>query len=200
MSSEDTILPGVPVNTAGDDAAGDTEDVNQAPIETQAEVHVDAKREDNGTAPNDGHSNGTEIDPISSETSDVLAPLGKQMSTESTGHVRLDSGNSVTFSPAKEKDDSFIVQISEPRKTPSSPRKTPTSPLSRQTSLLGMLRRDSSLSLQESWKSKSATTRLKSKKNYISFHNITYTVPQGWFFQDKPPKLILNNIRFVLQI
>ena len=200
MSSEDTTLPNVPVDTAGDDTAGDTEDTNKAPIEVQAEVYVDAKPEDDGTVPNDAHShsNGTEIDPIASEESDVLAPLAKQVSTETTGRVSLDSGNSVTFSPAKEKDDSFVVQMSEPGKTPPSPRYSHQRALSRRTTLMSMFSRDSSLSLQESWRTKSATTRLKNKKNYISYHNITYTVPQGWFFQDKPPKLILNNIRLVL--
>lgn len=198
MSSEDNTLSGVPV-----DAAGDTEDVNKAPIEIQAEVHVDANPEDNNnTVPNDAHShtNGTEIDPIASEANDVLAPLAKQVSTEATRRVSSDSGNSVTFSPAKERDNSFVVQLSEPEKTPSSPRHSHQRVLSRRTTLMSRFTRDSSLSLQESWRTKSATTRLKNKKNYISYHNITYTVPQGWFFQHKPPKLILNNIRLVLKI
>ena len=197
MSSEDT-LPDIPA-----DAAGDTEDVSNAPIEVQAEVHVDAnvdaKPEDNGTETNNAHahSNGTEIDPIASEESDVLAPLAKQMSTEPTRRVSSDSGNSVTFSTPKEKGDSFVVQMSDSEKTPPSPKYSHQRRLTKRPTLMSMLTRDSSLSLQESWRTRSATTRLKSKKNYISYHNITYTVPQGFFFQDKPPKLILNNIRLV---
>ena len=204
MSSEDT-LPGVPA-----DAAGDAKDVSKTLTEFQAKVyvdaHVDAKPKNNGMELNNAcaHSNGTEIDPIASEESNVPAPLAKQMSIEPTGHVGLDSGNSVTFSNPKEKSDSFVVQMLDSENTPPLPRHSCQRRLSKWPTLMSMFSRDSSMSLQESsltlqesWRTRSATTRLKSKKNYISYHNITYTVPQGLFFQDRPPKLILNNIRLV---
>lgn len=209
MSAED--LPGVPVGTADD-----SEDVSKAAIEVQAEVHADAevhaevevhtdaKADQNGGTIRDTHanSNGTELDPIASEERDVLGPLTKQTSTDTTGIVSVGSGTSVTYSAGKEKDDSFVVQMTsnpgDTEKTPQSPKYTRMASLKKQPSLLRRFSQDSSLSLQQSWRTKSGQTRLKNKKNYISYHNITYTVPQGRFFQKKSPKVILNDIRLVV--
>ena len=192
MSSE--ALSGVPV-----DVVGGAEDLSKTAVEVQAEVHTDAKPDENGTI-SDTHinSNGTELDPIESEERDVLAPLTNQISNENTGIVSMGSGTSVTYSAGN---DEFVVQMkqvgSSTEKTPPSPKYSRMSLRRRQPSLLRRFSQESSLSLQESWRSKSAHTRLKHSKNNISFHNITYTVPQGRFFQKKPPKVILNNIRLV---
>ena len=202
MSSKD--LPGVPSGT--DD---DSEDANKV-IEVQAEVHIDAEihtdaKPDNIGTIRDTHinSNGTELDPISSEERDILAPLTKQTSTDTTGIVNVGSGTSITYSVDKEKDKPFVVQMTSipgnTEKTPASPKYTRTVSIKKQPSLLRRLSsQESSLSLQETWRTKSGQTRLKNKKNFISYHHITYTVPQGRFFQKKTPKVILNDIRLVI--
>ena len=196
MSSSKDTLSGIPV-----DVAGEAGDISQSSIQVEAVVHVDAKPEDEGnTVSNNVHanSNGMEIDPIASEEADVVAPLSKQISSEAPKYVRMDSSNSVTFSPTvKERTGSFSVQMKDGEITPTSPHKYSRQRNTSRRSVMRAFSRTSSLSLQESWRSRSATTRIISKKNYISYHNITYVVPQGWFFQDKPPKVILNNIRFV---
>ena len=200
MSFEDTSsLPGVPSGVVND-----LEDVNKAPIEVQAEVHVDAtKSNDNNTSDNHVNSNGTEIDPLVSEEKDVIPPLSKQISKESMGNVpSVGSGNSMTYSAPRSGDDSFVVQMTQGRdgsvKTPPSSRYSRRAQIKKRPSMLQRLSlRESQLSPQESWRKKSSTTRIKNHKNYISYHNITYSVPQGWFFQHKPPKVILNNIRSI---
>ena len=165
----------------------------------QAEIHSNVQLDDSTT---DTHvnSNGIEINSISPEDKVIFIPPLRQASKEATAAASSASGNPVPNSPDKEKDNTFVVQMTvgmSTRKKVHSTRMHSQRSLRRYTSLL---HKGSSLSWQESWRTKSSGTRIKSKKNYISFHNITYTVPQGWFFQKKPPKVILNSIRLVANI
>ena len=182
MSSEDTLLRA----TFG--AGDDTDDLG---IKVQADVHVE---DDGKISDTNIHSSGTEIDPIGSEERDVLDALSNQVSNEITGiapsQISLACGTSGSCSSDNEEGDSIIVQMT-----------SSTTGKAAQNSVKGKARqfsRGNQLTPKESWGTKIATTRLKNTKNYISYHNITYTVPQGWFFQDKPPKVILYNVRLVI--
>ena len=170
--------------------ASDLEDLSKNSIKVEAEVHSNVQP-DGGITDARVNSNGIEIDSISSEDKVVFIPPSKQASNETTGATSSASSNPAANSADKEKGNAFVVQMT--------PRKLSQHSLKKQTSML--LRRGSSrLSRKESWRTRASGTRIKNRKNYISFHNITYTVPQGWFFQKKPPKVILNNIRLVLNI
>ena len=194
MSFESRSLLGT-----SEDVTDGSEDTVKSLIEVQAEIHVYA----NNYAISDSSSinpNDTEIDPIVVKEN----PLSKQMSNERLqSQSSVTSDSSVSFSVVKEKYGEFVVQMTDSkdsvRKTPPLPRRyiSQRSRINKRPSLLRKLSRDSSFSPQEGWRKRNSTTRLKSKKNYISFHNIVYTVPQGWFFQHKPPKVILNNVRSV---
>ena len=203
MSSKD--LPGVPSSTEDDSEDASKVIEVQAEIHTDAEIHMDAKPDNVGTI-RDTHtnSNGTELDPIASEERDILTPLTKQTSTDTTGIINVGSGTSVTYSADKENDEPFIVQMTSipdnTEKTLPSPKYTQMASIKKQPSLLRRISQESSLSLQETWRTKSGQTRLKNKKNFISYHHITYTVPQGRFFQKKTPKVILNDIRLVINV
>jgi len=90
----------------------------------------------------------------------------------------------------------MVRMVSSHSNAPSTPKSTlsrHSSGLSRQ--LTTLFHRDSGLSVQHSWRKRNATVRMKSSNNFVSFHNIYYTVPQGYFWQRKPPKVILNNVR-----
>ena len=167
------------------DVVNDSGNLSKTPAE---EVHTDAKPDNNGTVfDTHNHMNDIELDPISPEERDNRA-----------------SGvaNAVTHSsPAKEADNIFVVQL----KTSASNKERALSihsqrSLRRRTSLPRKISATGSLVRQESWRTKSSGTRIMNKKNYISYHDITYTVPQGRFFQKKLPKVILNNIRLVTQL
>ena len=171
-------------------SASDLEDLSKNSIKVEAEVHSNVQP-DGGTTDARVNSNGIEIDSISSEDKVVFIPPSKQAFNETTGATSSASSNPAANLADKEKGNAFVVQMT--------PRKLSQHSLKKQTSML--LRRGSSrLSRKESWRTRASGTRIKNRKNYISFHNITYTVPQGWFFQKKPPKVILNDIRLVLSI
>lgn len=193
MSSEDN-LPDIPVGVDNH-----SEDLSKATTEVEAKVHVDTKSDNNGTVSNTHiNSNGMEIDPITSEKRDVVSSFSKQVSIDTGGVGSSASGSSMGHSTIKETGGSFVVRMaSGTEETSRLPARYSQRSLKKRPSLMQRLSRESSLSLQESWRSKSATTRLKNKKNYISYHNITYTVPQGRFYQKKSSKVILNNIRLV---
>ena len=174
--------------------SSDSEDLRKAKVEVQAKARFDDSNTMYNTYIN---LNGIEIDSVSSGNKVVLIPPSKQISSETAKIASLVFGNTLTRS-AGEQDNAFVVQMTVGT---SIKEKSLLSPLYSQSSLTrqnSLLRRGSSLSRQESWRTKSSRTRTKNRKNYISYHNITYTVPQGWFFQKKkPPKVILNNIRLV---
>ncbi|XP_065904844.1 broad substrate specificity ATP-binding cassette transporter ABCG2-like isoform X3 [Dysidea avara] len=120
------------------------------------------------------------------EESDEIASLAKPLS----------SGRE-----SKKKHSSVIIRMTT---NDSNPPSTPKSPLSRRGTGLSRIRKtlfhkDSGLSVQESWRKKNATVRLKNSKNFVSFHNIYYTIPQGYFWQRKPPKVILNNVSGIMR-
>ena len=48
-----------------------------------------------------------------------------------------------------------------------------------------------------SWRTRESSTQVVNSSNFISFHNITYTLTERRFLQSLPPKAILNNVRFV---
>ena len=203
--------------------SSDLEDSSKHLIKVQADgVHCNAQSNDKAIVVDDHvNPNGIEIDPVSSEDKVVFIPPSKKTSSETTGATSLVSVSPVANSAGKEKDNAFVVQITVGRSIPiaksagkekdntfvvqmtvgaSTKEKALFSRMSTQWSLRrqpSLLRRGSVLSRQESWRTKASGTRIKNKRNYISFHNITYTVPQGWFFQKKPPKVILNDIRLV---
>ena len=204
--------------------SSDLEDLSKNLIKVQAEARSNAQSDDSTTEIDDHvNPNGIEIDPVSSEDKVVFTLPSKQTSNETAGATSLVSGSPVANcnSVGKEKDNMFVVQMTVGASTPiansagkgennafivqmtvgsSAKEKALVSRMSTQWSLRrqpSLLRRGSTLSRQESWRTKASGTRIKNKKNYISFHNIIYTVPQGWFFQKKPPKVVLNNIRLV---
>ena len=179
MSSDDTLLR-APVGVAYN-----KEDlVSVPPDKVQAEfVYVDTKPEDDGTISDTNiHSSGMEIDHINIafEERNVSVTVSDQISSEITEIVpsryALNCGLSGSDSSDREESDSFKGQSTKVRK----------------------FSQGASLVPKESWRTRIASTRLKSTKNYISYHNITYSVPQGWFFQNKPLKRILNSIRLVI--
>ena len=180
------------------------EDLNKAPISVQLDVCMDSKPA-NPTLNGQANSGGMEIDHVFSDEKDVLVSLPKQtfnMSTERlTSQSSLNSGNAVSLSIVKEKEGSFVVQMIDntEKATSLSSRYTKLSPTKRPCLLCRLSLQDKVFSRQDSQRRsrKDVATHLKDVKNYISFHNITYTVPQGWFFQHKPPKVILNNVRLV---
>ena len=179
-------------------SVNDSEDLPKTSIKVQAEVHSN-NQPDGSTTDGQVNPNGIEIDSISSEDRVVFIPPSKQASDETIRATSSASGNPVANSADKEKGNAFVVQMTAGTITKDKAHSTQMlsqSSLKRRASTL--LRRGSSrLAQQESWRRKDSGTRIKNKKNYVSFHNITYTVPQGWFFQKKPPKVILNNIRLV---
>ena len=143
------------------------------------------------------HSPESMTEGATGEENDEIAPLAKPLTTDTSG--KLTSQSSVMFDQEslKERDSMIAWMTSNDSSVPS----TSKSPLSRHGSRLSrqisstLFRRDSSLSVQESWRKKDATGRVKSSNNFVSFHNIYYIVPQGYFWQHKPPKVILNNVR-----
>ena len=174
MSSEDTLLR-VSVGVA--------DDLVTTPSEVQVQVLVDAKLEYDGTVSDTIiHSSDTELDRTVSEERDVLVSPSNQVSNEITGIVlsqdTMACGISGSCPSDKEESNLCIVQVAN-------------------STTEKVFSRGTLLTPKESWRTRIATTRLKDTKNYISYHNITYTVSRGWFFQDKPPKVILNNVRLV---
>ncbi|XP_065904848.1 broad substrate specificity ATP-binding cassette transporter ABCG2-like isoform X2 [Dysidea avara] len=102
---------------------------------------------------------------------------------------------------SKKEHSTIIVQMTT---NDSNPPSTPKSPLSRRGTGLSRIRitlfhKDSGVSVQESWRKRNSTVRLKNSKNFVSFHNIYYTIPQGYFWQRKPPKVILNNVSGIMR-
>ena len=143
------------------------------------------------------HSPESITEGVTGEENDEIVPLAKPLTTDTP--EKLTSQTSVTFDPESTKErDTVIARMTS---TDSSAPSTPKSPLSKRSPGISrqissaLLRRDSNLSVQESWRKKSASVRLKSSNNFVSFHNICYTVPQGYFWQHKPPKVILNDVR-----
>ena len=171
--------------------SSDSKDLSKVKVEVQAKARFD----DSSTIYNNYiNSDGIEIDSISSENKVVLIPPSKQISSETAKIASLVFVNPSAHS-AGEQDNAFVVQMTVGT---SIKEKSLLSPMYSQGSLTrqkSLLFRRNSLSRQESWRTKSSRTCIKNRKNYISYHNITYMVPQGWFFQNKPPKVILNNIR-----
>ena len=175
----------------------DSENLSKVIIEVQAEAHLDARPNDSNTIYDTFiNSNGLEVDSISSEDRAVLIPPPKQISHDTAKVASLAFGNPLANSVGQE-DSAFVIQMTVGTNIKEKPL---LSPLYSQRSLTrqkSLLHRGSSLSRQESWRTKSSRARIKNRQNYISYHNITYVVPQGWLFQKKPPKVILNNIRLV---
>ena len=185
MSSDDTLLRASVGASVG--MADDTEDdLGTAPTEIQVEfAHVDAKPEDDSTVSDTNiHSSGMEIDHINNvfEERNASVTLSDQVSNEITKIVP----NRYTLACGTSGSDSSDQEESDPFK--------------RQSTRVRKFSKGASLVPKESWRTRIASTRLKNAKNYISYHNISYTVPQGcnWFFQRKPPKMILNNVRLVV--
>ncbi|XP_065904845.1 broad substrate specificity ATP-binding cassette transporter ABCG2-like isoform X4 [Dysidea avara] len=147
------------------------------------------------------HSPESITEGVTGEENDEIVPLAKPLTTDTP--EKLTSQTSVTFDPESTKErDTVIARMTS---TDSSAPSTPKSPLSKRSPGISrqissaLLRRDSNLSVQESWRKKSASVRLKSSNNFVSFHNICYTVPQGYFWQHKPPKVILNDVSGIMR-
>ena len=49
-----------------------------------------------------------------------------------------------------------------------------------------------------SWRTKDSNTQVIDNSNFISFHNVTYSVSQQSVFRNLPPKVILCNVRSVI--
>ena len=54
-----------------------------------------------------------------------------------------------------------------------------------------------SRSSEGSWRTRESSTQVVNSSNFISFHNITYTISGYKMFKKLPPKVILSNVRFV---
>ena len=48
-----------------------------------------------------------------------------------------------------------------------------------------------------SWRTRESSTQVVNSSNFISFHNISYTITEHRMLKNLPPKAILNNVRFV---
>ena len=48
-----------------------------------------------------------------------------------------------------------------------------------------------------SWRTRESSTQVVNSSNFISFHNISYTITERRMLKNSPPKAILNNVRFV---
>lgn len=48
-----------------------------------------------------------------------------------------------------------------------------------------------------SWRTRDSSTQVVNSSNFISFHNITYTISKQKMLKKLPPKVILSNVRFV---
>lgn len=48
-----------------------------------------------------------------------------------------------------------------------------------------------------SWRTRESSTQVVNSSNFISFHNISYTISERRYLRSLPPKVILNNVRFV---
>ena len=48
-----------------------------------------------------------------------------------------------------------------------------------------------------SWRTRESSTQVVNSSNFISFHNISYTINERRYLRNLPPKAILNNVRFV---
>ena len=48
-----------------------------------------------------------------------------------------------------------------------------------------------------SWRTRESSTQVVNSSNFISFHNISYTISKRRYLRKLPPKVILNNVRFV---
>ena len=183
-----------------------TSDGDSAPPNEPTTVWVDVHTKEEESK--EDLPGGIQLDPVSQPSispesiteenaKDEIAPLSTSLATDAAG--RLTSQSSVTSDqePKKERG-TVIVGLKSGSSAPSTPKspgtpRTPGTGLPRRKS--SFLRQDSSLSFQDSWRKKDATVRQKSSKNFVSFHNIYYTVPQGRFWEHKPPKVILNNVR-----
>ena len=179
------------------------------PTTVEVDVHtVDVTPDEKSVSKED--SNGILLDPIvhpsespesimdsttAGEETDEIVPLPKPLAHDALGRLTSQSSVMSDQEPRKNKARKISSDstASNPPTTPKSPHSRRGTGLSRQRP--SMLRRDSGFSLQESWRKRDATVRVKSSKNFVSFHNIYYTVPQGYFWQHKPPKVILNNVR-----
>ena len=178
------LSEGLPVGMSSD-----SEDLSKVKAEVQAKAQSNTIYNNNYV----NSPNGIEIDSISSSEKVVLIPSSKQISSETVKNSSLFFVNPLAYSAA-EQDNAFVVQMTVGTSTKEKSLLSSMysqGPLTRQKSLLFRRNR------QESWRTKSCRIRIKNRKNYISYHNITYMVSQGWFFQNKPPKVILNNIRLV---
>jgi len=143
---------------------------------------------------------GIQLDPIGccpdSVTKDTcskdeIVPLAKP---EVSGRL---TSSSVTSESVKSEKRHSRVTIGMPTDDSDSPDafKTPRHDSNLSGQISTFLRRGSSLSVQDSWRKKFSSIRVKSSKNFVSFHNIYYTIPQGYFWRHKPAKVILNNVR-----
>ena len=130
-----------------------------------------------------------------SEEDGDVGPLAKPLATDASGKFTWQC--SMMSDMSRNGHGTATVRIvSGNSNTPSTPKLT----LSRHSRglsrrLTTVFHRDSGLSVQHSWRKRNATVRMKNLNNFVSFHNIYYTVPQGYFWQRKPPKVILNNVR-----
>ena len=180
------------------------------PTITEVEVHTLSMQSMHTKNYKEDLDRGIQLDPVGqsrnfetitegagSEKSDEIVPLAKPLTTESSGRL-TSQGSMISDQESRKGRSSAIVRMVSSDST--APPSTPKSRMSRRGTGLSrrktsLFRRDSGLSLQESWRKKDATVRLKSSNNFVSFHNVNYTVPQGYFWQHKPPKVILNNVR-----
>jgi len=188
---------------------GDSAPPNE-PTTVEVEVDVHTKEEES----KEDLTGGIQLDPIrnqlsnspesiteetAGEENDDIAPLATPLATASGRSTNQSSATSDQES--KKERGTVIVRMKSSSSTPGTPKspKSPDTPKSPGTGLSrrksSFLRQDSNLSFQDSWRKRDATVRQKSSKNFVSFHNIYYTVPQGRFWEHKPPKVILNDVR-----
>jgi len=144
------------------------------------------------------HSPDSTIRNTASEENDDIGPLPKPLATDASERLtrQCTAMSSVMSDWSRNGRGTAVVQMINNDNMACSPKSTLSrhgTGLSRQ--LTKLFHRDSSLSVQHIWRKRNATVRMKNSKNFVSFHNIHYTIPQGYFWQRKPPKVILNNVR-----
>jgi len=148
-----------------------------------------------------GHSSHIPGSILEGDDNKENVPQARSLTANTSGWL-IDQSSVISDQEPRNGCNTSIVRMISVDSTTSNPSSTPKSPPSRRGTNQSrrkpsLFRRDSGLSLQDSWRKKAATVRVKSSNNFVSFHNVNYTVPQGYFWQHKPPKVILNNVRYM---
>ena len=104
--------------------------------------------------------------------------------------------HNVTFDPDKIKGSSETVDSSIPYHRKASLSMALRSPMVYVQSSFNRFNRPS----EGSWRTRESSTQVVNSSNFISFHNVSYTLAERRILRNSPPKAIINNVRFVSKL